>query len=387
MNSKKQVFISWSKEHSGDIAHIFKKWLDKIFNGKRGFNAQINFFISQEIGVGKNWREEILGALFASDMGVFILTPQNKDAPWIIFEAGCLHEEQNSKRICPIVFGREKGQIERPLEHLMATYFENKESFLTILKSICFICDIDFEKNIKRKASGYWEKINDELAPLIDKAKKWHPSDNKRTTKQQKWIFTPAEKIFPVKQLTINQIPHFFGEYAKSRFPAQYCKKTQYEDGEWATNFLIKNTRISNFVVFTDGIDILILDRTKNGKIEVKNNKYHDVFGAVTFENKSIITKLNNYTDFLESIILKIEEIPGFAFEENEDEKNKEDYCEAVVMFGYAVYVSTEDLNKIPRNAEDVFFINIDDPQQNLTAKAGLAQHFLQYKKENNKNI
>lgn len=401
----KTVFISWSKTYSGEIAEVLKKYLDLIFKGK------VFFFLSKKIKGGETGREEILKNLLKSDMGILILTPENINAPWLLFESGCLHQknkdtEKKHNPVCPVIFGRKPDKRESPIDQLQYILFNNEESFLNLLEGICGSCDIPFDANFKETIKNektnidYWCDLEKELMPLIEKAKTGHPSDDSGKlkteaqdevdlsvsavfqVKNQAQLDTSAEAVFGDKPLTISNIPERLRLAVQNALPPDYCKKKVFKQGdktEIATAFLINNTRISNFVAIADiGRErIMLLDRPNCdiNLISVENNKL-DVFGSVFFENNTLISKLGSSPDFLNASIVKIEEIPGFAFEDNE---NKDLQRETVIMFGYVVYVSKEDLAKVNEN-NDITLFNIRDNSKNLTAKAKLALNFLKQK-------
>lgn len=148
-------------------------------------------------------------------------------------------------------------------------------------------------------------------------------------------------------------------------------------------------TRISTFVVFTDGKRILLFNRKDNPKKEAVNNPKMDVYGAKSFHNNTLKFKLPSY--FMDSEIKKMHSVPGIVIEENKVSfieflknifKN-----ETVVMIGFIAYLEPDDLEKgleldIKNEIDDndnillpLTCLNTDD--NNLTAKAKIAIKYL----------
>jgi len=183
-------------------------------------------------------------------------------------------------------------------------------------------------------------------------------------------------------RLYIKDLPKYFENFIKSNVNKAYIKDdydTRIKDD--ITKFIIQYTRLSTFICFTDGEQILLFDRRNNDKkkINVENLKY-DCFGSVGFENSSIRLKILN-PEFYESEILKIEFIPGIAYEDNVGSPDNQTGIETAIMFGYIMYLSKEDIVKAVLNSDSKVLlfpinskaINID----NLTSKSQLAIDFL----------
>ena len=69
-----------SGKPSHNIALAFKDWLPLLFTGIEPFVS------SEDIRKGKRWQIEIEKELEASNFGIVCLTPDNTEAPWLLFE-------------------------------------------------------------------------------------------------------------------------------------------------------------------------------------------------------------------------------------------------------------------------------------------------------------
>ena len=79
-----KIFISWSGEHSNQVAKALSDWLPLVFQS-------VSVWVSSEhIQAGSRWAHEVSTKLDESDVGILYLTASNLSAPWILFEAGAL---------------------------------------------------------------------------------------------------------------------------------------------------------------------------------------------------------------------------------------------------------------------------------------------------------
>jgi hypothetical protein len=77
-----RVFISWSGDRSREIADAIRRWLPGVLQAVKPY------FSPDDIAKGARWESEISKELSASRLGLLILTPENIEAPWLVFEAG-----------------------------------------------------------------------------------------------------------------------------------------------------------------------------------------------------------------------------------------------------------------------------------------------------------
>ncbi len=87
------LFISWSGEKSRKIGEIFFDLLPQIIN------HVTPWFSPESIESGSTWDAIIQNAL-QTDFGIVILTEENKEKPWIHFEAGALSKGLETSRVC-----------------------------------------------------------------------------------------------------------------------------------------------------------------------------------------------------------------------------------------------------------------------------------------------
>lgn len=124
-----KVFISWSGDLSKSIAEAVRDWLPGVLQAVRPF------FTPNDIEKGARWASDIAEALKASDVGLFVITPENIEKPWIMFEAGAISREMAASRICVLMFGIETTDLKGPLTQFQATRFQ-KSDFKRLISNI-----------------------------------------------------------------------------------------------------------------------------------------------------------------------------------------------------------------------------------------------------------
>ncbi|MBP1857775.1 toll/interleukin-1 receptor domain-containing protein [Rhizobium herbae] len=94
-----KIFISWSGDYSKHLAIALRDWIPCVIQSCEVFVS------AHDIGAGERWQNKINSALDQIDFGIVILTSENKDRPWINFEAGALAKHLERSRVMPILCG------------------------------------------------------------------------------------------------------------------------------------------------------------------------------------------------------------------------------------------------------------------------------------------
>ena len=83
---------------------------------------KISPYISTETEKGARWSSEIARELEHCSYGVSCVTPENKEAPWLLFEAGALSKSVSDGKVAPILFGLDHADIQKsPLSQFQFT--------------------------------------------------------------------------------------------------------------------------------------------------------------------------------------------------------------------------------------------------------------------------
>jgi len=94
-----KVFISWSKARSKRIALALREWLPKILQTVDPFMSD------KDIDAGKMWNAEVAKELDESSFGILCVTPENRDEPWLLFEAGAIAKRTTVSKVVPYLHG------------------------------------------------------------------------------------------------------------------------------------------------------------------------------------------------------------------------------------------------------------------------------------------
>ena len=124
-----KIFISWSGIQSQKIAEELQKWIPQVIN------SVIPYVTSESIMKGERWSDQIYKELRDSNFGLVCLNKDNLKSPWIMFEAGAISKNKDSKLICLLFDGLNQNEVGKPLSFFQNTEF-NKEDYLRLMKSI-----------------------------------------------------------------------------------------------------------------------------------------------------------------------------------------------------------------------------------------------------------
>jgi hypothetical protein len=124
MSEEYNIFISWSGERSKWVAEAMRDWLPLVIQTAKPWMSATN------IEKGSRGLNEVSDKLQGVKIGIVCLTPENLEAPWILYEAGALSRTINDKpRLCTYLLGGLKFQdVKPPLGMFQATNPDKKDT-------------------------------------------------------------------------------------------------------------------------------------------------------------------------------------------------------------------------------------------------------------------
>lgn len=138
-------------------------------------------WISLDIDRGELWFSKILVSLSNAKFGIICLTPENKDQPWILFEAGAIAKGVSDNRVCTLLIDLKPTDVENPLAQFNHTLAYEKESMWELIKTI--------NKELKDKSlpgqtlatvfETYWPQFTQQYKEIV---KTESPKLNKRSS-------------------------------------------------------------------------------------------------------------------------------------------------------------------------------------------------------------
>lgn len=124
-----KVFLSWSGTRSREVANMLSDWLCCVIQAARPWVS------TRDLDRGSLWFGEINDQLKDTTVGVICLTQENKNRPWILFEAGALAKGLSTARVCTFLIDLDPKDIEDPLAQFNHT-FPTQESVLGLVRTL-----------------------------------------------------------------------------------------------------------------------------------------------------------------------------------------------------------------------------------------------------------
>lgn len=116
------IFLSWSGDKSKKVAELFNVWLKQVIQAVKPWVS------SQDIKSGSSWHVAIQNTLNGTTYGIFCLTKDNKNAPWILFEAGAVSKGDLNNSVCTFLIDLTNNDLlKNPLSNFNHTS-NSKES-------------------------------------------------------------------------------------------------------------------------------------------------------------------------------------------------------------------------------------------------------------------
>lgn len=127
---KLQVFISWSGSRSHEVAKVIKMWLPDVVR-----NAE-PWLSSEDLRKGLQWLPELSRNLSNTGFGILVLTAENKNAPWLVFEAGVISKALPDKHCCPLLCDLKQTDVSGPLAQFQGTMLTSREDMLKLARTM-----------------------------------------------------------------------------------------------------------------------------------------------------------------------------------------------------------------------------------------------------------
>ena len=158
-----KVFISWSGDLSNKIGEKFRTWLPGVLQ------AVTPYYTPSDIEKGSRWEASLSKELETSEVGIFLITSENLNSHWMIFEAGALAKKPEKSRVCPILFGVEDTHLPGPLRQLQATPFKKEEMLKLILDINKALGSQKLAESVVNKTfEMWWPDLNRDIQEILD---------------------------------------------------------------------------------------------------------------------------------------------------------------------------------------------------------------------------
>lgn len=159
-----KIFLSWSGEdsQSHQVAKALRDWLPNVIQQVKPWLS------SQDIKTGFKWQGELNKQLADTRFGIFFITHESKDKPYLMFEAGALSRYvEKESYVCPYYFGLKPTDIKNPISEYQGVE-STKEGTLKLLNAINSALEKDSLPIAKLESSFdmWWPKLESELKKI-----------------------------------------------------------------------------------------------------------------------------------------------------------------------------------------------------------------------------
>ncbi|EHU0329683.1 toll/interleukin-1 receptor domain-containing protein [Vibrio anguillarum] len=157
------VFLSWSGDRSKAVAELLDSWLQCVIQ------AVDPWMSSKDIDRGSLWFSEINDQLQNTTIGIICLTQENKNKPWILFEAGALAKGLSNSRVCTFLIDLEPTDVGTPLSQFNHT-FPSQDGLWELVRTLNNSLK---DKGLKEKTlelvfETYWPKFESEFNEILN---------------------------------------------------------------------------------------------------------------------------------------------------------------------------------------------------------------------------
>lgn len=172
-----KVFISWSGARSKAVAELLNDWVKCVIQATRPWIS------TRDIDRGALWFSEISDQLKDTSVGIVCLTHENKDKPWILFEAGALAKGLSYNRVCTFLIDLKPADLEDPLGQFNHT-LPTRDGMWGLVRTLngCLGNGALDERVLEQVFSTYWEQFEKAFKDIL----KLHPAGEKAEPRSEK---------------------------------------------------------------------------------------------------------------------------------------------------------------------------------------------------------
>ena len=161
-----KVFLSWSGQgsQSHQVAEALRDWLPNVIQQVKPWLS------SQDIKAGSKWQAELNKQLTDTRFGIFAITHESKDRPYLMFEAGALSRYvEEESYVCPYYFGLKPTDIKNPISEYQGVE-STKEGTFKLLEAVNSALTDDALSTHKLEESFdmWWQKLETKLKEIQD---------------------------------------------------------------------------------------------------------------------------------------------------------------------------------------------------------------------------
>ena len=155
-----KVFISWSGEKSNVIAEALRDWLPTIIQTLEPFLS------TQDIPPGGRGLNVMATQLQECSFGILCLTQENREKPWVNFEAGALSKVIEQSNVVPLLIDMRPNDLTGPLTQFQAIRASDKDEVYDLVQSLASSSGPPriSEHILRRTFNTFWPEFESKFA-------------------------------------------------------------------------------------------------------------------------------------------------------------------------------------------------------------------------------
>jgi hypothetical protein len=156
-----KVFLSWSGRESKQVALALRKWLPSVIQAIEPWMS------SEDIERGARWSSELATELKTTNAGIICMTPDNREAVWLNYEAGALSKSVDTAMVCTYLHRMKHADLKGPLVQFQGTE-SNKEETYKLLQTLNKAVNPKPLSEVTLLAAFelWWPRLESELASI-----------------------------------------------------------------------------------------------------------------------------------------------------------------------------------------------------------------------------
>src|SRR6266480_2261576 len=157
-----RVFLSWSGEARHAVALALYEWLPVILQNVKPFMS------SEDLRKGGRWNKDLAQELEQTNFGIACLTPDNLEAPWILFESGALSKFVAESNVMPFLVRVKPSDLPKPLTQFNAANYD-KDDLRKVIKTINESKPEEAvsEQLLNKSLEACWPKLDAQLTAAV----------------------------------------------------------------------------------------------------------------------------------------------------------------------------------------------------------------------------
>ncbi len=284
-----KIFISWSGERSKRVAELLKWWLKCVIQ------ASDPWVSSEDISRGAVWFSSINDQLAHVTSGIVCLTSENKEKPWILFEAGAMAKGISTNKVYTFLIDVKPAEIQNPLAQFNHTQ-PTKEDVKKLINSI----NIDLgERSLDKETIDsvfeiYWTQFKSKFDIIVQETEKNELKKELSDREILMKLLNESEKVQLELRSNYYRIEAIFQRTQTMMLEQSYKQQFFIEKGFW------DRFRESLIKSFKEDEDLILENKTKNLILDLHTKGYSidEIYNALKTEGVSKIDIKKVIEDF-----------------------------------------------------------------------------------------